>query len=288
MSPRKRLVVLVLIMACIVVVIQVLTFGILYHTAMREERARLRETAKSQARLMEAVARFNARSSTAYPAGARAATLAQIREAHAQYAGFGATGEFTLATREGDQIVFLLSHRHADLDVPRPVPWQSAVAEPMRRALAGHSGTVIGLDYRGARVLAAYEPVPALNVGIVAKIDLAEIRAPFLKAALLSASLALALIAAGAGLFLRITEPLLRHLRETVAHLEQTLREVKTLRGILPICSYCKKIRNDQGYWDQVDVYVQAHTEADFSHGICPACINEHFPALKDAYGIAQ
>ena len=281
MSPRKRLVVLVLIMASIVVVIQAITFGILYHTALTEERARLEETAKSQARLIDAVARFDAQYSPGYPAGARAATLAQVREAHAQYRGFGATGEFTLATREGDQIVFLLSHRHADLDVPTPVAWLSAVAEPMRRALSGKSGTVIGLDYRGARVLAAHEPVPVLNAGIVAKIDLAEIRAPFLKAALLSASLALALIAAGAGVFLRITEPLLRHLRETVAQLEHALREVKTLRGILPICAYCKKIRNDHGYWDQVDVYVQAHTEADFSHGICPTCLHEHFPELS-------
>jgi hypothetical protein len=244
----------------------------------------LRETAKSQARLMETVARFDAQYSTGYPAGARAATLAQIREAHAQYQGFGTTGEFTLATREGDQIVFLLRHRHSDVEVPTPVPWQSAVAEPMRRALSGKSGTVIGLDYRGEKVLAAHEPVPALNAGIVAKIDLAEVRVPFLKAALLSASLALVSIGAGARVFLRLTEPLLRHLRETVAHLEHALREVKTLRGIVPICSYCKKVRNDQGYWDQVDVYVQAHTEADFSHGICPTCLTEHFPALTEPY----
>jgi len=140
MSPRQRLVVLLLIMVGIVLVVEAITFGLLYRTALTEARARLEETAKSQARLIEAVARFDAQYSTGYPAGARAATLAQVREAHAQYAGFGPTGEFTLATREGDQIVFLLSHRHADLDVPRPVPWQSAVAEPMRRALAGTLG----------------------------------------------------------------------------------------------------------------------------------------------------
>jgi hypothetical protein len=288
MSPRKRLFLLLLIMACIVVVIEVITFGILYHTAMTEERARLVETAKSQARLIEAVARFNAKYSTAYPDGARHGTLAQIRDGHAQYRGCGATGEFTLAARENDQIVFLLRHRHADVDAPTPVPWQSALAEPMRRALAGQSGTVIGLDYRGETVLAAYEPVAELDLGIVAKIDLAEIRAPFRKAALLSASIGLAIIAAGAGVFLRITEPLLRKLHETIAQLETSLREVKTLRGIVPICSYCKKIRNDQGYWDQVEVYVREHTEANFSHGICPTCINAHFPALKEAKGIAQ
>jgi hypothetical protein len=155
-------------------------------------------------------------------------------------------------------------------------------------ALSGKRGTAIGLDYRREKVLAAYAGVAGLNVGIVAKIDLAEIRAPFLKAAFLSASIALAMIAAGAGLFLRITEPLLRKLHETVAQLEKALRDVKTLRGIVPICSYCKKIRNDKGYWDQVEVYVMEHTEADFTHGICPACIDGHFPALKGVCGTAQ
>ncbi len=63
--------------------------------------------------------------------------------------------------------------------------------------------------------------------------------------------------------------------------LEKTLDEVKTLRGIVPICSYCKKVRNDQGYWDQVEVYVREHTEAEFSHGICPECLKQHFPDMS-------
>jgi hypothetical protein len=47
---------------------------------------------------------------------------------------------------------------------------------------------------------------------------------------------------------------------------------VKQLQGLLPICSYCKKIRNDQNYWQQIDAYFAAHTDAQFSHGICPSC----------------
>ncbi len=58
-----------------------------------------------------------------------------------------------------------------------------------------------------------------------------------------------------------------------VAELRQALDQVKTLRGIVPICAKCKKIRDDQGYWNQVEVYVHNHTEADFSHGLCPECI---------------
>lgn len=60
--------------------------------------------------------------------------------------------------------------------------------------------------------------------------------------------------------------------------LENALSEIKTLRGILPLCSFCKKIRNDKGYWEQVDVYIQKYSEANISHSICPECLEKHYP----------
>jgi PAS domain S-box-containing protein len=54
--------------------------------------------------------------------------------------------------------------------------------------------------------------------------------------------------------------------------LQKAFDDIKTLRGIVPICAWCKKIRDDNGYWQQVEVYIRNHTEADFSHGICPEC----------------
>lgn len=68
---------------------------------------------------------------------------------------------------------------------------------------------------------------------------------------------------------------LIKELQKTNAKLQKTLAETKTLRGIIPICMLCKQIRNDKGYWQQVEVYVHNHTEADFSHGICPNCLQE-------------
>jgi PAS domain S-box-containing protein len=62
--------------------------------------------------------------------------------------------------------------------------------------------------------------------------------------------------------------------------LKEALAEIRTLREILPICSYCKKIRDDRGYWNQIESYISHHTETNFSHGICPACIQEHFPDM--------
>jgi len=61
-------------------------------------------------------------------------------------------------------------------------------------------------------------------------------------------------------------------LRKREKELEQALEEIKTLSGILPICSYCKQIRNDKGYWQQVEEYISEHSQAMFSHGVCPSC----------------
>ncbi len=61
-----------------------------------------------------------------------------------------------------------------------------------------------------------------------------------------------------------------------VKELELAFANVKLLQGLLPICCYCKKIRNDQNYWQQVDAYISEHSEAQFTHGICPDCRDKH------------
>ena len=67
-----------------------------------------------------------------------------------------------------------------------------------------------------------------------------------------------------------------RALIERFQELEDALKRVKQLQGLLPICSYCKKIRNDRNYWEQVDAYITSHSEAQFSHGVCPDCYEIH------------
>ena len=67
-------------------------------------------------------------------------------------------------------------------------------------------------------------------------------------------------------------------LADKIGELRRALAEIKTLRGIVPICASCKKIRDDQGYWRQVESYVREHTEAEFSHGFCPECMKRLYP----------
>jgi CheY-like chemotaxis protein len=72
-------------------------------------------------------------------------------------------------------------------------------------------------------------------------------------------------------------------LTDRARELEEALEQVKQLSGILPICSYCKKIRDDKDYWQQVESYISHHSEAQFSHSICPVCYDVHVQPELDA-----
>lgn len=69
-----------------------------------------------------------------------------------------------------------------------------------------------------------------------------------------------------------------KRLRKMVKELHAALEEVKTLGGMIPICASCKKIRDDKGYWNQIELYIRDHSEAEFTHGICPECAKKLYP----------
>ncbi|MBF0258101.1 MAG: transporter substrate-binding domain-containing protein [Desulfamplus sp.] len=86
-----------------------------------------------------------------------------------------------------------------------------------------------------------------------------------------------------ATIFLDITERKQVDLEKEklISDLQNALKEVKQLSGLLPICSHCKKIRDDKGYWNQIEVYIRDHSDAEFSHGICQECAKKHYPDLN-------
>ena len=71
-------------------------------------------------------------------------------------------------------------------------------------------------------------------------------------------------------------------IEERTRKLEKALAEIKILKGILPICMHCKKIRDDNGYWNQIEEYIHEHSEAEFTHSLCSECMEEHYPELKE------
>lgn len=66
--------------------------------------------------------------------------------------------------------------------------------------------------------------------------------------------------------------------QKLLSQLEESLKEIKTLKGLIPMCAWCKKIRDDKGYWKRVETYIEEHTGAAFTHGICPDCLKKIEP----------
>lgn len=210
MREYKRVLLLVLIMTAVAVAIGGAAIMILYETALSEERQRLVNALNSQVRLIEAIARQEQRVER-LAADARAAALAQVLDAQAARKELKREIDFVLGERAGNQIVFLTRDRQGDL--PAPVPVASELAQPMRRALSGESGSMIGLDFEGVAVLAAYEPVALLNLGAVLKMGVAEVKAPFITAGLAVGALGMVMIALGTTLFFHVSGPMLDRIR---------------------------------------------------------------------------
>lgn len=79
----------------------------------------------------------------------------------------------------------------------------------------------------------------------------------------------------------RLVETSAQEREALIKELREALSEIKTLRGFIPICAHCKNIRDDKGYWNEIERYIQAHTEVQFSHSLCPDCIKTYYPNLR-------
>jgi PAS domain S-box-containing protein len=222
-SPNYHRKIIILSAAILIIATAVLSavvFGVLYKKAFENEQEHLREIAQSRARILEAIARVeyvHVKDLTL------SSTLNQLINAYHNYSGFNETGELIIGKREADQIVFLLRHHHSVLDPPAPVPFQSKLAEPMRRALSGKAGIIVGLDYRQVMVVAAYEPVSFLNLGVVAKINLSEIQAPFIQTIKWVLLITALITSIGVIAFLNFVNPIIVRMLESESRLRSIL-----------------------------------------------------------------
>jgi len=216
-------------------VLTLLTIGIgsflLYQEAFHAEERALQDNLTTQAALIESVAAFDRVTSPEWDAlntlpfvqGARAATLSQIERAFAASPGLGEAGELVLGRLVNGQIQIFL-HQRAEPDATHiTIPPVNPAAEPMQRALQGESGTIVAQDFRQETVLAAYQPLETLGWGLVAKKNLGEIRAPFVRSAGLAAFIGTILVAIGGFLFHRATDPLINRLRRGEARYAQLI-----------------------------------------------------------------
>lgn len=188
----------------------------LYKASMEQQKSRLREIAHTEASQLMAVFHnevddFMERS-TGEPVDTSLCldlTLRQFSSSHGDGTGFGRTGEFVIAQKADGRITFLSQFRHESSMSYQNDSLQSNLAVPMQLALSGESGVVIGPNYRGTSVLAAYRYIPELNMGLVVKMDMAELREPFVRTAVYSGFLVLLFSLFGVLSLRRLVYPLL-------------------------------------------------------------------------------
>jgi PAS domain S-box-containing protein len=225
MDSRNRIFILIAIFTTITILVTGIAIYTLYRVAINGQRDRLTDIIERQSSLIETIAHLGMRYGKKSPDDIEKFTLMHLQEA--KYERLGRTGEITIAHKEGDQIVYILARRYKDVVSLQPISFNSRLAEPMRYALSGRSGTVVGLDYRGEKVIAAYKYITLLNIGITAKIDFSEIRDPFIQAGIISGAIAIVAIIFGAVLFIRISNPMILQLAESEKKYRQLIETLQ-------------------------------------------------------------
>jgi PAS domain S-box-containing protein len=206
---RWRASILTVVMAAVATGVAAVAIASLYSVNLEVRRQGLAQLAAARAASIEAIYAHSKRAD---------ATVRIVEDARAdEVEGMGKTGELTVSRREGNTIVFLVRHRFQDSAVPVPLSLDTVIAEPTSRALHGGTGTMIGRDYRGVKVLAAYRWIDGPGWGLVAKMDMSEVREPFLRASATSLLCALVFVGVGVFVFMRVTSPMIADLAASEA-----------------------------------------------------------------------
>jgi len=200
------------LMIAVSTIVLALTLWMLYRSNFEQRVQGLQAMVRGQVSVIDAVARFDRQHSADVAGGSTAATLQQVVEGYSTLGGFGTTGEFVLGRQRGDRIEFLSEFRFPEKGTRKTVPLTTDRAAPMRRTLSNESGWMVGPDYRGERVLAAFEPITELDLGLVAKLDMREVNAPFIRAAAIALGIAGVIILTGGLLVLRMARPMVRRI----------------------------------------------------------------------------
>jgi len=203
-------------MAAIAIAVSASTILLLYRTAYEETLREMQYSASTMANLIEAVAQFDKRHSEhTHPQGHWGATMSQVEAGILMRAGAQQTGEVIIGRRLGTELQIFRAIPGKGLREAARLPFDSVRARPLYLALRGERGSGEMPDYAGTSVLAGYAPVPTLGIGVVYKIDTADVQAPFIRASLWAAAIGALLIALGAVIFARITRPLQRRIAES-------------------------------------------------------------------------
>jgi len=231
-------------MACVVLAVAGLSMWTLYEAAFREQRTHLLNIAQAEAHFIEKEAEFIKDKLKDDPDVIFPIT-ALLASRYQDTSRLGVTAEVMMARLTDGMIDFIVHTGIKQNQRARPVSHASSLlAQPMRLALNGDEGTVVGSDYRGVPVLAAYLPIKNLGLGLVIKINLAEIRQPFVRAGTISFGAGVLLILLGSLALSRISTPLVENLEKAVARLTEAQR-------IARLGNWERDIKTGLGWWSE-------------------------------------
>lgn len=215
LSGRQRLFLLVGIKAVGMAFVAAVAVVMLYQSSLSQQRQRLVDTLRSQARLIEAVAQFDAGHS--HSEGSKAATISQIVDAHKAFSGLGETGEIFLTEQINGSLFIHSTTQIIKGRQKKLLTLSEPSIQPFKEVFAGKSGTRIMPDpHFGNEVLLAYEPISEYKLALIATIDMKEITQPFYIATLVTVLTAMLAIILGAALFWGITNKLINNLHEQI------------------------------------------------------------------------
>ncbi|BCS89820.1 PAS domain-containing sensor histidine kinase [Pseudodesulfovibrio sediminis] len=217
LGRKRRLLILASLMVLLMGAVSAFSSYFLYKTALGEQSKRLHEMVVSQAALITEMGWLTIQLQMAGENMGKNTILSHLSFAHRQFQRESNSGEFTVAKRVGNNIQFLIVNGET-VTKGSPLEFMATdadLAQPMNHALKGETGTMIGIDYKGTEVLAAYYPVYLQYdlLGLVAKIDISEIRTPFIRANIIIFLLGLFLTTICLTIFFKVSEPIIQDIR---------------------------------------------------------------------------
>lgn len=216
-GQHSRVTMMAGILTVVALLIQGTLLSIFYFKDVTYQKQHLMDIVNSQGELFEAIADFDQKMAEMIKDEIpdydhTSATISQILDAHARFPGIGEHGEFVIGMLQDSNIVLIT---HQNINLPTILPFNSNEAKVIKLAISGHSGVTTGLDYRGNEALIAYKYIQPLKLVLLAKVNLTEIREPFINAGIIGFFCSIILIAIGTKSMFKIATPIMEGLKKS-------------------------------------------------------------------------
>lgn len=226
-SSRRRVMFLILTMSTVSLLIALVIINVLYRVSFKQQEQRLLEMVQGHGQLLGAIYENESKNKKVLT---KKEIMFKVKDAFSRIDALGLKGDLLLVTKKGSLVEIINSRRYSE-KTGEVIPFNLRAVEPMRRGLLGENGTSIHEGYRnGKKILSAFSTISKYELAIVASLEIEEIKSPYFKAMIMSGSIGILFIFLGSGLFLGITNPIIRKLQKEISkrsNVENELRKSK-------------------------------------------------------------